>query len=128
MPATETTYPECDKMLAVQDQSLTLSGFLEWLNEKGIQLCQPHKHTEGCYKHGTTPLPTDGSPRHWSIELMEKGRKYVDEKYLDCGYSDGELVNIRESYENLLARFFDIDLDKVEKEKRAMLAAIRGQH
>jgi hypothetical protein len=128
MPENESKYPECDKLLAVQERNLTLSEFLEWLNEHGIQLCQAHTHAERCYQYGTTPLPKEGEQeKHWDIALFEKGRKYVDEKYLDCGYNAGELVNIRESYEKLLARFFNIDLSKVEKEKRDMLTAIREQ-
>jgi hypothetical protein len=31
-------YPECDKMLAVQEQTQVIGEFLEWLNGQGVQL------------------------------------------------------------------------------------------
>jgi hypothetical protein len=37
------------------------------------------------------------------------------------------LVEINESFERLLARYFDIDLNKVEQEKRTLLDWIRSQ-
>lgn len=47
-------------------------------------------------------------------------------KYEDIeGYRDPVLVFHGERYEELLARYFDIDLDKVEREKRAMLDVLR---
>ena len=32
--------PECDKMLAVQNESLILSEFVDWLNSKGYAICK----------------------------------------------------------------------------------------
>lgn len=40
---------------------------------------------------------------------------------------DDQMMPHRESYERLLARFFGIDLDKVETERRALLEHIRAQ-
>lgn len=31
--------PECDKMIAVQDKSLILSDFVDWLNSNGYAIC-----------------------------------------------------------------------------------------
>ena len=41
------------------------------------------------------------------------------------GYSTPQFVPVSTSTENLLADYFEIDLKKVEQEKRAMLEAIR---
>lgn len=38
------------------------------------------------------------------------------------------LVEISDSFERLLARYFEIDLDKVDREKWALLKWLRSQH
>lgn len=38
-------------------------------------------------------------------------------------YRDGEFVSTHQSITSLLAEFYEIDLKKIEQEKRAMLAA-----
>lgn len=38
-----------------------------------------------------------------------------------------EMAPITDSTENLLARYFEIDLEKVELERRALLAELRGE-
>ena len=73
-------FPECDKMLAVRQQSMTCSEFLDWLREEGVVLSRYH----------------------------------------------GERLSpIHESNEVLLAKFFSIDLEKVEQEKLEMLRQCR---
>jgi len=93
------TYPECDKLLAVKDQSQAIGGFLEWLNGEGIVLARPHVHGAEC---------TD------------------DNGYYSCQYQDDQLVPIYGPVDGLLAQHFGIDMNKVEKERREMLAAVRG--
>jgi len=77
---------ECDKMLAVKEQSEILSNFVDWLNEKQIILC----------------------------------------KYDETDKTD-ELFPIHNGYEKLFAEFFDIDLNKVGKEKQQILKDIRAK-
>jgi hypothetical protein len=79
--------PECDKMIEVQDQSNTLSAFVDWLNENGYTIC--------------TLEETDGYPKE-------------------------QFIPHREPYEKLFAKYFNIDLNKVEKERCALLEAIRA--
>jgi uncharacterized protein YggL (DUF469 family) len=74
--------PECDRLLAVNEQAATLSEFLDWLGAQGLQIC-------------------------------EVGEPYA------------RWYPVRGGYERLLARFFKIDLGKVEEEKRAILKAIK---
>lgn len=84
-PAEAAEYPECDKMLAVQDKSQALGEFLDWLQEeKGVQLA-----------------------------YYPEGEEATD-----------ELVPWRRRTEEILAEFFDIDLKKVEEERRVMLAKL----
>jgi len=115
--------PECEKMVKVAEDSQKIGEFLDWLQEQSIHLCKPHKHTDSCYSWGTVEPPANGI-RSWKMGVNYR-QKYTDEKWLDCGYHDGEMVYIRDSFEKLLARYFDIDLDKIEKEKQAILKEIR---
>jgi hypothetical protein len=56
-------------------------------------------------------------------EFIENGG-YVLAHYNDSG----RLVPDQRTTFEILADFFDIDLDKIESEKRAMLDAIRKEH
>jgi hypothetical protein len=50
-------------------------------------------------------------------------------RYYQCGLTDGELVPARlGGIEKILAEFFDIDLAAVDREKRALLQAVRAAH
>jgi len=75
------TYPECERMSAVRDESQSIGAFVEWLGEQNWEIID-------------------------SIESEHHGFP----------------VHIRLSTEELLAKYFDIDLVLVEKERRAMLA------
>lgn len=78
--------PECDKVMAVLNESRTIGQFLEWLqNEHNVVLC------------------------HWTEDDVERA------------------APIHESTEQLLAAYFDIDLDKMEREKRRLLVSFRGR-
>lgn len=114
--------PECEKMVKVAEDSQKIGEFLDWLgDEQDIHLCSPHTHHKGCYRYGTIELK-EGDYKSWDYPGQAK---YVGEKELDCGYHNDEMVYIRESFEKLLARYFNIDLDKAEKEKRAILEELR---
>ena len=90
--------PESDKLRAVVDKSQTIGEFLDWLQADGVIPSREHEHSEGCYEGGDRI----------------------------CGTSKGELTFDHESIESRLARYFEIDLRKVEAEKRAILDAIRS--
>ena len=83
-------YPECDKIVAVHDQSQKLGEFLDWLREQGWELC--------AYQ-GVEDEESEETPDGW--------------------------YPIHKPAEQLLAKFFGIDLNKVEAERRALLEAIR---
>lgn len=77
------SYPECDKMSEVRDESQSIGAFVEWVGEQG-----------------------------WEIIDRAESDKH------------GFPVHIRLSTEELLAKYFDIDLALVDKEKRAMLESL----
>ena len=82
-------------MVKVKPQSQAIGQFLEWLGDQNIQLAKYHEHGENC---------------------TERAR--------ECGYSENDLAPHRESTEAIRARYFNIDLKKVEEEKRALLEEI----
>ena len=91
--------PELDKLHAVHEKSQACGEFVEWLGtEKRIVLAMPHTHTSYC------------RDEHW---------------HLNCDVHSGELVGVHVGINKLLAEFFEIDLDKVEAEKCALLDEIR---
>lgn len=95
----EPPHPEIDKMHEVKDRSQAIGEFLEWLlNEKDWTLAAYHEHTEQCY---------DG------------------ERYPKCGIRSNELWQVQYSTEKLLAEYFEIDLRKVDDEKRAILESLQ---
>lgn len=94
--------PELDKMGLVQDKSQAIGEFLEWLqNTKGYTLAE--------YRH----VNVDGEDID-DDEYEESRRQYED-----------RLFPVRRQIEQLLAEYFEIDLDKVEAEKRTILDALR---
>jgi hypothetical protein len=93
--------PEHDKLSAIKDQSQAAGEFLDWLtSERGIILAENHQHSPACY----------GNDNH-----------------LHCGYSTGDFAPVRCSLQSLLAGFYQIDLDKIEAEKAAILEEIRSK-
>lgn len=96
-------YPECEKVRRIQNKTQICGEFLDWLREhEKIVLATTHHHSDECKGEENDFKP-------------------------ECDLYDGELIPIYLSVENLVARFFGIDLDKVESEKQAILAEIRAK-
>jgi hypothetical protein len=97
------TYPEHEKLRAIQDQSQKCGEFFEWLTgTKRYTVGEYHRHDESCTEDGTKGV----------------GR-------FTCGSSTSVLYPVSCNTRKLLAEFFEIDEAKLEDEKRAMLAALR---
>jgi hypothetical protein len=93
--------PTLNKMQSVKNQSQALGEFLEWLqSEKHFSFGTYHKHDDDCYD-----------------DYEEKNT---------CGYYVVYLNPVRIDIEVLLAEYFDIDLNAVEREKRAILKSLRN--
>ena len=91
--------PECEKMAKVAPVSQEIGRFLDWMQqEKEFLFTRYHVHSEQCEDE-------DGS--------------------YECGFYKDALEIVHVQPEKLLAEFFQIDLDKVENERRALLDAIR---
>jgi hypothetical protein len=59
--------------------------------------------------------------------LRDEKDYHISEYVRYDGYSEDHLIPIRMRPEQLFADFFGIDLDKIENERMAILAALRGE-
>jgi hypothetical protein len=93
-------YPEHDKLEKVSDKSQAIGEFLDWLSgpPHGIVLATYHRHSQLCYEDGGWPV---------------------------CGYTEHGLQSAGIRFEKLLADYFEIDPNLLDKEKRAMLDEFR---
>lgn len=102
--------PECDRMQDVKDKSHAIGEFMDWLREeKGWTVCEEHHHDDDC---------------------LERVARFEDDEEGDvqqiCGCLEGQYIPVPIRMEQLLAEFFEIDLDKVEEERQALLAEQRA--
>ena len=91
--------PELDKMLAIKDKSQAIGAFIEWLGHNGMVIARYASKED-----------------EWADEGEEK---------VATGIDRGDLLPILNSVE-MLAKYFQIDLDKVDKEKLAILESLRN--
>lgn len=129
----EKGYPptrELDRMRLIKDDSQKIGGFLEWLDEQAMFLAVYHEHQgndglndeqpTGCWQPHVCrdfcgcrrSMPHDYNPSKCPC------RGEADKV---CGYANGALAAVSLSKEKILAKYFDIDLDKAEREKRNIL-------
>lgn len=91
-------YPECEKRAAVSETSQKIGEFLDWLLNDGLVEASPPSLKE--------------RPRGVTLAYLEPGKR---------------LVPLGWPIEHLLAAYFEIDLNKVEEEKRAILGFLEPQ-
>jgi hypothetical protein len=124
MSATSVTvhYPEHEKLSKIADASQACGEFLEWLGEQGYHLGRFHTHSDGCMQaHGEGHTPDNPRCPSWlGACLMEP-----NDQIRTCGFRDSELYPSPVNLQRLLAQFYNIDENKLEAEKRAMLEALR---
>lgn len=111
-------YPECEKLAKVSKLSNGIGEFLNWLREdKDITLFQWNdKDNNGeakfVDKNGDPTIPS-----HYSFDETEDS-DFLNPEYetFPKGY-----YRVFTPFNQLLAQYFDIDMNKVEKERRQML-------
>ncbi len=99
--------PECDRMAKVSEVSQKIGEFLEWLESKDFRICQ--------WVDGTSDAARIAAAFSFNTEKMDELDNVPNEGYYP----------ITTNIEKLLAEYFEIDLNKVEKERRALLEALR---
>jgi hypothetical protein len=109
--------PELGKMHAVQDRSQAIGEFLDWIQqEKGYDIGKFHTHSEDCYS-----FKIYGKESAHEEEL-EDGHYRAPQ----CSMSESAIYLVHFSIEKLLAEYFEIDLQKADDEKRAILESLRS--
>lgn len=140
-------YPEHDKMSAIKNESQAIGAFLEWLLAGGVEICkwrdsgnngEPFylQHIVG--EDGTCNSCGDDhcTPEHYPAgtvlyEHEDTGRitSSVGVLYRKRnpdyeGWNEG-FYPINKRIEQYLADYFEIDLNKIESEKRQILESLR---
>lgn len=119
-------YPECEKMKDVSDLSQAIGEFIDWLPSQG--LCVAEKITRKL-------CPGGGLFAKWTCAGGRKINDRTEDDEGECPVCEGSgEVDRNEPYwlpaginiEQLLAKHFEIDLTKVDDERRSMLAAMRA--
>ena len=88
--------PELDKMLAVKNKSQAIGEFLEWLESNDMTIAR-YATKDDCY----------------------------DDEGDRTDINEGDYLPVRLSIENMLAKYFGLDLNKAEKEKQALLESLK---
>lgn len=106
----DTRYPEHEKLRAISDESQKVGAFIEWMREQGVEFCK--------LRTADDPVPPlEGGPT-WLDSLMEVA---TSERHQHWMRHEFYLMPI----DKILAKYFEIDPDIIEQEKRQMLAEMR---
>jgi hypothetical protein len=130
-------YPEHERMKAVRGESQAIGEFIDWLrSEETPYTIAEWEEWRACEASSNIFARVDKS---WHCENGRKmgGAEHEAEDWGECERCEGtgrvksddpRLYPAGIGIEALLARYFDIDLDKINDEKDAMLAEIRKQN
>jgi hypothetical protein len=119
-------YPEHDKLTKVSDESQSIGAFLEWLSTQGINLMEWRTFNE------PKTCPCQFNTMHPGEQWSRRDNAYITctscggTGKLDETYEIEQWANVPGSINELLARYFEIDLAAIEQEKRSMLAKHRS--
>jgi hypothetical protein len=122
--------PELERMRSITDLSHRIGEFIDWLHETKFWICERHEHQgsddsdapSGCWeKHTCTATCFCNGPHPHDPEIRGSKCTCRQEMTLLCGRHEGEYYTTNKTPEKLLALFFKIDLNKVEKERQAIL-------
>jgi hypothetical protein len=130
----EPATPELEKMRAVHDQSQAIGEFIEeFLRPNGMEICrfvEKGKNNEPKYVwnegvSATTIRRLDRRPiGNRTPDVRDELNKQAFENPLFEVWSS-HYEPVHERTEKLLAQFFEIDLNKVEEERRALIEYVR---
>ncbi len=132
-------HPECDKMLAVSEDSQKIGEFLEWLGSQGLHVCS--LVTKRPCEYRGRRYACSGGRLYYGEDVSSLGHLLVDESEYEseairrCDACRGSgMVDLIQPHfspvsgtiNTLLAKYYGIDMDKVERERRAILEDLRA--
>jgi len=137
-PPVRVETPELDRRTAIMPQAETLTEFVDWLESEGLRICALDKRS-ACTGMWDPQAGRDGVSYHCDDGTLRRDTFYTlrktdtDRSGETCPKCDGagwvesgpgEYEPITEGWERLFARFFGLDLDKIEAERRALLESL----
>lgn len=111
--------PEITKVEAVREQSQLIGEFIDSMKSKGIVFCKYEKREIVC------GIKECGC--RYGIKSTNCKGKHHQHDDLRYNWEHTRHQLIRKNIEQLLADYFNIDLNKVEKEKVKLLESIRAK-
>jgi hypothetical protein len=148
VPPHELGTPMLDKLAAARDDgSEAIGAFLEWLlGERGVKLAAHATASFTCHTCGTVParevvhvswLSSDEARwRHKAAHCEKPQAQIRAERSIPIDQYEGDEVDhvpdglypaARASIDQLLNEYFEIDEAAVERERRDLLAELRGK-
>lgn len=135
---TKSSCPEHDKLAAVRHKSQAIGEFLEWLqDEKHVELMVRYEREEDddgepVYRDSNGFVVPDWPPPHssscydknYKARMAREKAEGIERRLIRSRAGEILMPNTTRA-EALLAQFFDIDLNKLEAEKRVMLEELR---
>ncbi len=118
-------YPEHDKLAAGSNQSNICGEFMEWLTEQGIHLTTYHETRYFCAECGEIPKSEARGNGMYSDSNAWGHHRNNERCDGDVEYNPEGFYPVTRSIEDILAERFDIDMKKIDQEKRAMLDECR---
>ena len=114
-------YPEHERLKAYKGEAAVVQRFIDWLFDE--------KHPDAVKIRGKDAFPKTLELSFYPTVTEKQSITPIGYTHKDLSpnefYESGALFPWRESREKMMARFFDIDLKKIEDEKRQMLDELR---
>lgn len=125
-------YPEHERLTALNGLNDRIGEFIEWMqDEQGWSITRWTEHGNNgepryLWKEGRTIRKQFGKKIR-PDDIPDSVDEYNGDAEFNPAYESwpSGYYPVRESIPNILALYFKIDQDKLEREKRAMLDAIR---
>lgn len=118
--------PTLDKLAKVATTSLAIGEFLDWLEAEGFVLAQYHKHEPADFDDLPEPEHEDQEHGCYRVINPRKNGRLEWDTEETCRMNGVRLYQAQTGGpERLLPRYFEIDLAAVDRERRALLDAIR---
>ncbi len=116
-------YPECEKLAKLADLSHKIGEFFDWLGEQDMVLFKWNEESDNGESKFIDKNGESVHNVHSQFLFDDKPTSDIlNPKYET--YPEG-YFRVFTSMEKLLAEFFGIDLNKVEKERRLLLEELR---
>ena len=117
---TQPETPTLERMIELRPRIDEINEFLDWLGKQGYSLAGYRYHSI-CYKHSSTDLEC----RKCCEEMSECWGMDDDCTYIDIHECSTRPYDRMINRDKLLSKFFEIDMNEVEREKLAVLDHVR---